>query len=164
MATQSYPTGMPDVLIASLSRTSVSPTKQVNPLKGPPVVIKWTDDQSDIWSITWRFSHSQKRAFDAWYFNNLNNGSLWFNINLPVGIDGKGQLRSQEANFNGVTPQGNSVDDAIHVTVSLIVRAVYRDTQEFTDGLLALIATGDDPDDIIDQLEQLVNVDLGEIA
>lgn len=160
MATVAYPTGLPDPLVAGLTRVGVSPTRQVGPIKGPPVVFKWTDDQSDLWTVTWRYSPAQKRAFDAWRFNSLDNASQWFDIDLPISADLKGQLRTVEANFAGESPQTSYRGGFVFVTVLLTVRSVFRDTKEFTNSYLALIANGSDPVETIDLLEKLVNVDL----
>jgi hypothetical protein len=164
MATENYPTGLPDHLLASQARQSTPASVQSNPVKGPPVNLKWTDDQPDVWNVTWRMSNSQLRAFDAWKFNNLKNGTVWFNILLPVGIDTTGEQRSQEANFMGSIPSKTKEGAFNLVSVVLTVRGVYRDTQEFTDSYLDLIANGDEPVATLAALEQLVNVDLAGIA
>lgn len=164
MASIVYPVILPAPLLDGLSRASSSSAKKEGPSKGPLVPFKWSDDGSDVWTLTWRFTPSQKRIFDDWWFNDLSNGSLWFDIGLPVGVDLKGQLRTQEANFNRETPETSYQGAFNRVTATLSVRDVYRDTVAFTDSLLDVVATGDDAIAVINQLEKLVNVELGGIA
>jgi len=48
-------------------------------------------------SVSWRFNYSQQAFFEAWFFHELHDGSIWFQINLPTG-DG---LKLYNARFIG---------------------------------------------------------------
>lgn len=164
MATVDYPVGLPTPLISQLSRNDASGTITKGRVKGPPVVEKWTDNQVGAYSFVLSLSPTQKRAFDGWFFHNTDNGALSFNMDLPIGVDEKGQVRSVEVNFNGSAPATQHRAGRIRLSATVTMKSIFRDTKAFSDSYLALLSTGDDPLIIIAALEKLVNVDLGKIA
>jgi hypothetical protein len=164
MATVAYPSELPYPLLTGLARRNSETGINQSGSDGPPDYVKWTDSDSNQWQVTWRFTPAQKRTFDAWYYTTLNNGSLWFDIELPIAVDSKGQNRAHEASLSGMSPPGSHQGAFIIVSAVLTVRNVYRDERSVTNSLLGLISTGDDPNEIVSLLEKLVNVDLGGIA
>jgi hypothetical protein len=127
MATESYPEGMPAPLLASLVRSGIVPIRSAKPVKGAPVIIKWTDDQTELWDIQWRLNPIELRAFDGWVYNNLNNCNEWFNIDLPISVDSKGLTRTVEANFRGSHPGSNTSGAFLVVTARIAVRDIFRE-------------------------------------
>lgn len=154
-----YPTSLPQPKIKALSRGPVTGLIQTDPSKGPPLFEKWSDDESDQWSLTWEMERWEKRALDAWFFNTLDNGSFWFNMLVPVANESQGEERVQESHFV-LPPKESHQGVLISVTANITTRAVYRDTQEFTDSYLDLIANGDNPSLFLERLEIFANEDL----
>lgn len=162
MAAVNYPDdALPLPVNVGLVTSEVVPTRQVNTSEGPPSVFKQTDNQVNLYSVTWSLTELELRGFRGFYYNNLSNGSLWFNIQLPGFTDNAGELRLQEANFSGAEFSIETTGKRRLVTTILTIRSPYRDTQDITDGVLALLETGDDPVEFLNRLEIFANDDLG---
>lgn len=161
MASVDYPEGLPLALNNGLSYTWNSPTVETSPAKGPPIVEKWTDDQSNVYSLTWSMTEFQLRAFLGWYYQKLNNGSLWFNMQVPWSGSQGGDVREQECNFAGNVPDISHNGKRRQVTVDVVIRTPFRDDEGDVDSLLALAAEVEgNPEDFLLQLEQFANEDM----
>lgn len=137
MAVIDYPiNSLPLPINAGMQYQEIVPTTQVVPQKGAPIIYSWTDNQSVVYSVTWDLNEFQVRGLRGFYYNNLSNGSEWFNIQLPGFTDNAGELRLQEANFNGSEFSISNSDKRRIVTAALTVRDTYRDSDVQTNAVL----------------------------
>ena len=80
MAIIKYPDWLPLAQRASKNLTQQTPFRSDQPAVGAPIFQKMTTDIAATWSLTWKFTLAEERAFIQWlrspsYLNNATTGS-----------------------------------------------------------------------------------------
>lgn len=137
MATIPYPSWLPLAQRASKNLTFQTPFRQDVPAVGAPIFQKLTTDISSQWSLTWKFTLAQERAFIQWlrspsYLNKCNN---WFTMMIDLGGSG---LQEQTLHFTDYPVQTSIDGGVVTWTGNVIAKKLNNTMDEFDDVLVEL--------------------------
>lgn len=134
-----YPSWLPLAQKAQKNRTHQTPYRADQPAVGAPIFQPMTDDIGVTWSLTWKFTRLQERAFWQWIRSQryLKNGNEWFT--MPINLGGSG-LQVQELHFtqDGLPVQTSIDGGVITWTGSVIARKMNNTDDAFDDVLVEL--------------------------
>lgn len=137
MAIIPYPSWLPLAQRASKNLTFQTPFRQDVPAVGAPIFQKLTTDISSQWSLTWKFTLAQERAFIQWlrspsYLNKCNN---WFTMMIDLGGSG---LQEQTLHFTDYPVQTSIDGGVVTWTGNVIAKKLNNTMDEFDDVLVEL--------------------------
>lgn len=137
MAIIPYPSWLPLTQRASKNLTFQTPFRQDVPAVGAPIFQKLTTDISSQWSLTWKFTLAQERAFIQWlrspnYLNKCNN---WFTMSIDLGGSG---LQEQTLHFTDYPVQTSIDGGVVTWTGNVIAKKLNNTMDEFDDVLVEL--------------------------
>lgn len=139
MAAIPYPDWLPLSQRASKNRTHQTPYRSDQPAVGAPIFQPMTDDLAVTWSVSWKFTLQQERAFWQWIRSDkyLNNGNNWFSMLIDLGGSG---LQLQELHFtSGGLPVQSSIDGGVVTwTGNVIARALNNTDDQYDDIIVEL--------------------------
>lgn len=137
MAIIKYPDWLPLAQRASKNLTQQTPFRSDQPAVGAPIFQKLTTDIAATWSLTWKFTLAEERAFMQWlrspsYLNKCNN---WFTMMIDLGGSG---LQEQTLHFTD-HPVQTSIDGGVVTwTGNVIAKKLNNTMDEFDDVLVEL--------------------------
>lgn len=158
-----YPASVLPSPLVNHSAEWTSTNRTSNPINGPAINERISDDSTYMYSVTWNMTQYQWRVFQGWFFHKINNGADWFDIDMPLFEDAKGGLKTVSANFMNDQPKPSRFGTRIIVTAKLSIRnlQVYRDTEAFIDQLIDFADNGyPELSGLITRLEQFSNFDM----
>ena len=133
MATQSWPEGLPNPATAY----SIEPENEVVETEyetGEQLQRLQVNTHFALVSATWLFTDAEFLIFKTWFFENLNQGTEKFNVDLTLG-DG---LNSYEAQWiSGATPFQASYQQVLYWNVTATLRI--QDTKELSEMALEIM-------------------------
>lgn len=137
MAIIPYPSWLPLAQRASKNLTFQTPFRQDVPAVGAPIFQKLTTDISSQWSLTWKFTLAEERAFIQWlrspsYLNKCNN---WFTMMIDLGGSG---LQEQTLHFTDYPVQTSIDGGVVTWTGNVIAKKLNNTMDEFDDVLVEL--------------------------
>lgn len=137
MAIIPYPSWLPLAQRASKNLTFQTPFRQDVPAVGTPIFQKLTTDISSQWSLTWKFTLAEERAFIQWlrssrYLNKCNN---WFTMMIDLGGSG---LQEQTLHFTDYPVQTSIDGGVVTWTGNVIAKKLNNTMDEFDDVLVEL--------------------------
>lgn len=137
MAIIPYPSWLPLAQRASKNLTFQTPFRQDVPAVGAPIFQKLTTDISSQWSLTWKFTLAEERAFIQWlrssrYLNKCNN---WFTMMIDIGGSG---LQEQTLHFTDYPVQTSIDGGVVTWTGNVIAKKLNNTMDEFDDVLVEL--------------------------
>lgn len=132
-----YPDWLPLAQRASKNLTFQTPFRQDVPAVGAPIFQKLTTDISSQWSLTWKFTLAEERAFIQWlrssrYLNKCNN---WFTMMIDLGGSG---LQEQTLHFTDYPVQTSIDGGVVTWTGNVIAKKLNNTMDEFDDVLVEL--------------------------
>lgn len=137
MAIVKYPDWLPLAQRASKNMTFQTPFRSDQPAVGAPIFQKLTTDIATTWSLTWKFTLAQERAFIQWlrspsYLNKANN---WFTMMVDLGGSGPQEQTLHFTDF----PVQTSIDGGVVTwTGNVIAKKLNNTMDEFDDVLVEL--------------------------
>lgn len=133
----SYPSWLPLAQRASKNLTFQTPFRSDQPAVGAPVFQKLTTDIASTWSLTWKFTRLQERAFLQWLRspNYLNKGNEWFTMNIDLGGSG---LQLQTLHFVDYPVQISIDGGVITWTANVIAKKLNNYMDDYDDVLVEL--------------------------
>ena len=155
MAIIPYPSWLPLAQRASKNLTFQTPFRQDVPAVGAPIFQKLTTDISSQWSLAWKFTLAEERAFIQWlrspnYLNKCNN---WFTMMIDLGGSG---LQEQTLHFTDYPVQTSIDGGVVTWTGNVIAKKLNNTMDEFDDVLVELDYRW------FGRLDEVVNRDLPE--
>lgn len=137
MAIIPYPSWLPLAQRASKNLTFQTPFRQDVPAVGAPIFQKLTTDISSQWSLTWKFTLAEERAFIQWlrsqsYLNKCNN---WFTMMIDLGGSG---LQEQTLHFTDYPVQTSIDGGVVTWTGNVIAKKLNNTMDDFDDVLVEL--------------------------
>lgn len=137
MAIIKYPDWLPKAQRASKNLTQQTPFRSDQPAVGAPIFQKLTTDISSQWSLTWKFTLAEERAFIQWlrspsYLNKANN---WFTMMIDLGGSG---LQEQTLHFTDYPVQTSIDGGVVTWTGNVIAKKLNNTMDEFDDALVEL--------------------------
>lgn len=134
-----YPDWLPLSQRASKNRTIQTPYRSDQPAVGNPIFQPMTDDLAVTWSVSWKFTLQQERAFWQWIRSDkyLNNGNNWFSMLIDLGGSG---LQLQELHFtsDGLPVQSSIDGGVVTWTGNVITRAMNNTDDQYDDIIVEL--------------------------
>ena len=132
-----YPSWLPLAQRASKNLTFQTPFRQDVPAVGAPIFQKLTTDISSQWSLTWKFTLAQERAFIQWLRspNYLNKANNWFTMMIDLGGSG---LQEQTLHFTDYPVQTSIDGGVVTWTGNVIAKKLNNTMDEFDDVLVEL--------------------------
>ena len=132
-----YPDWLPLAQRASKNLTQQTPFRSDQPAVGVPIFQKLTTDISSQWSLTWKFTLADERAFIQWlrssrYLNKCNN---WFTMMIDLGGSG---LQEQTLHFTDYPVQTSIDGGVVTWTGNVIAKKLNNTMDEFDDVLVEL--------------------------
>lgn len=137
MAIIPYPSWLPLAQRASKNLTFQTPFRQDVPAVGAPIFQKLTTDISSQWSLTWKFTLAEERAFIQWLRspNYLNKANNWFTMMIDLGGSG---LQEQTLHFTDYPVQTSIDGGVVTWTGNVIAKKLNNTMDEFDDVLVEL--------------------------
>lgn len=137
MASIKYPDWLPLAQRASKNLTQQTPFRSDQPAVGAPIFQKLTTDIAATWSLTWKFTLAEERAFIQWlrssrYLNKCNN---WFTMMIDLGGSG---LQEQTLHFTDYPVQTSIDGGVVTWTGNVIAKKLNNTMDEFDDVLVEL--------------------------
>lgn len=137
MAIIKYPDWLPLAQRASKNLTQQTPFRSDQPAVGAPIFQKLTTDIAATWSLTWKFTLAEERAFIQWlrssrYLNKCNN---WFTMMIDLGGSG---LQEQTLHFTDYPVQTSIDGGVVTWTGNVIAKKLNNTMDEFDDILVEL--------------------------
>lgn len=137
MAIIKYPDWLPLAQRASKNLTQQTPFRSDQPAVGAPIFQKLTTDIAATWSLTWKFTLAEERAFIQWlrspsYLNKCNN---WFTMRVDLGGSG---LQEQTLHFTDYPVQTSIDGGVVTWTGNVIAKKLNNTMDEFDDVLVEL--------------------------
>ena len=137
MAIIKYPDWLPLAQRASKNLTQQTPFRSDQPAVGVPIFQKLTTDIAATWSLTWKFTLAEERAFIQWlrspsYLNKCNN---WFTMMIDLGGSG---LQEQTLHFTDYPVQTSIDGGVVTWTGDVIAKKLNNTMDEFDDVLVEL--------------------------
>lgn len=137
MAIINYPEWLPLAQRASKNLTQQTPFRSDQPAVGAPIFQKLTTDIAATWSLTWKFTLAEERAFIQWlrspsYLNKCNN---WFTMMIDLGGSG---LQEQTLHFTDYPVQTSIDGGVVTWTGNVIAKKLSNTMDEFDDVLVEL--------------------------
>lgn len=137
MAIIKYPDWLPLAQRASKNLTQQTPFRSDQPAVGAPIFQKLTTDIAATWSLTWKFTLAEERAFIQWvrspiYLNKANN---WFTMMIDLGGSG---LQEQTLHFTDYPVQTSIDGGVVTWTGNVIAKKLNNAMDEFDDVLVEL--------------------------
>lgn len=137
MATIPYPSWLPLAQRSSKNLTFQTPFRKDTPAVGAPIFQKLTTDTCATWSLTWKFTLAEERAFIQWvrspsYLNKANN---WFTMMIDLGGSG---LQEQTLHFTDYPVQTSIDGGVVTWTGNVIAKKLNNTMDEFDDVLVEL--------------------------
>ena len=137
MAIIKYPDWLPLAQRASKNLTQQTPFRSDQPAVGAPIFQKLTTDIAATWSLTWKFTLAEERAFIQWlrspsYLNKCNN---WFTMMIDLGGSG---LQEQTLHFTDYPVQTSIDGGVVTWTGNVIAKKLNNTMNEFDDVLVEL--------------------------
>lgn len=137
MAIIKYPDWLPLAQRASKNLTQQTPFRSDQPAVGAPIFQKLTTDIAATWSLTWKFTLAEERAFIQWlrspsYLNKCNN---WFTMMIDLGGSG---LQEQTLHFTDYPVQTSIDGGVVTWTGNVIAKKLNNTMDEFDDVLVEL--------------------------
>nr|DAK93272.1 MAG TPA: hypothetical protein [Caudoviricetes sp.] len=137
MAIIKYPDWLPLAQRASKNLTQQTPFRSDQPAVGAPIFQKLTTDIAATWSLTWKFTLAEERAFIQWlrssnYLNKCNN---WFTMVIDLGGSG---LQEQTLHFTDYPVQTSIDGGVVTWTGNVIAKKINNTMDEFDDVLVEL--------------------------
>ena len=137
MAIIKYPNWLPLAQRASKNLTQQTPFRSDQPAVGAPIFQKLTTDIAATWSLTWKFTLAEERAFIQWlrssrYLNKCNN---WFTMMIDLGGSG---LQEQTLHFTDYPVQTSIDGGVVTWTGNVIAKKINNTMDEFDDVLVEL--------------------------
>lgn len=137
MAIIQYPDWLPLAQRASKNLTQQTPFRSDQPAVGAPIFQKLTTDIAATWSLTWKFTLAEERAFIQWlrspgYLNKANN---WFTMMIDLGGSG---LQEQTLHFTDYPVQTSIDGGVVTWTGNVIAKKLNNTMDEFDDVLVEL--------------------------
>lgn len=137
MAIIKYPDWLPLAQRASKNLTQQTPFRSDHPAVGAPIFQKLTTDIAATWSLTWKFTLAEERAFIQWlrspsYLNKANN---WFTMMIDLGGSG---LQEQTLHFTDYPVQTSIDGGVVTWTGNVIAKKLNNTMDEFDDVLVEL--------------------------
>lgn len=137
MAIIKYPDWLPLAQRASKNMTQQTPFRSDQPAVGAPIFQKLTTDIAATWSLTWKFTLEEERAFIQWlrspsYLNKCNN---WFTMMIDLGGSG---LQEQTLHFTDYPVQTSIDGGVVTWTGNAIAKKLNNTMDEFDDVLVEL--------------------------
>ena len=137
MAIVKYPDWLPLAQRASKNMTLQTPFRSDQPAVGVPIFQKLTTDIAATWSLTWKFTLAEERAFIQWlrssrYLNKCNN---WFTMMIDLGGSG---LQEQTLHFTDYPVQTSIDGGVVTWTGNVIAKKLNNTMDEFDDVLVEL--------------------------
>ena len=137
MAIIKYPDWLPLAQRASKNMTQQTPFRSDQPAVGVPIFQKLTTDIASTWSLTWKFTLAEERAFIQWlrspsYLNKANN---WFTMMIDLGGSG---LQEQTLHFTDYPVQTSIDGGVVTWTGNVIAKKLNNTMDEFDDVLVEL--------------------------
>lgn len=137
MAIIKYPDWLPLAQRASKNMTQQTPFRSDQPAVGAPIFQKLTTDIAATWSLTWKFTLEEERAFIQWlrspsYLNKCNN---WFTMMIDLGGSG---LQEQTLHFTDYPVQTSIDGGVVTWTGNVIAKKLNNTMDEFDDVLVEL--------------------------
>lgn len=134
-----YPDWLPLSQRASKNRTIQTPYRSDQPAVGNPIFQPMTDDLAVTWSVSWKFTLQQERAFWQWIRSDkyLNNGNNWFSMLIDLGGSG---LQLQELHFtsDGLPVQSSIDGGVVTWTGNVIAREMNNPDDQYDDIIVEL--------------------------
>lgn len=132
-----YPSWLPLAQRASKNLTFQTPFRKDTPAVGAPIFQKLTTDTCATWSLTWKFTLAEERAFIQWlrspnYLNKCNN---WFTMMIDLGGSG---LQEQTLHFTDYPVQTSIDGGVVTWTGNVIAKKLNNTMDEFDDVLVEL--------------------------
>lgn len=132
-----YPDWLPLAQRASKNLTRQTPFRSDQPAVGTPIFQKLTTDIAATWSLTWKFTLAEERAFIQWlrssnYLNKCNN---WFTMMIDLGGSG---LQEQTLHFTDYPVQTSIDGGVVTWTGNVIAKKLNNTMDEFDDVLVEL--------------------------
>lgn len=132
-----YPDWLPLAQRASKNLTQQTPFRSDQPAVGAPIFQKLTTDIAATWSLTWKFTLAEERAFIQWlrspsYLNKCNN---WFTMMIDLGGSG---LQEQTLHFTDYPVQTSIDGGVVTWTGNVIAKKLSNTMDEFDDVLVEL--------------------------
>ena len=132
-----YPDWLPLAQRASKNLTQQTPFRSDQPAVGAPIFQKLTTDIAATWSLTWKFTLAEERAFIQWvrspsYLNKANN---WFTMMIDLGGSG---LQEQTLHFTDYPVQTSIDVGVVTWTGNVIAKKLNNTMDEFDDVLVEL--------------------------
>lgn len=132
-----YPDWLPLAQRASKNMTQQTPFRSDQPAVGAPIFQKLTTDIAATWSLTWKFTLEEERAFIQWlrspsYLNKCNN---WFTMMIDLGGSG---LQEQTLHFTDYPVQTSIDGGVVTWTGNAIAKKLNNTMDEFDDVLVEL--------------------------
>lgn len=137
MAIIKYPSWLPLAQRSSKNLTFQTPFRSDQPAVGAPIFQKLTTDIAATWSLTWKFTLAEERAFIQWlrssrYLNKCNN---WFTMMIDLGGSG---LQEQTLHFTDYPVQTSIDGGVVTWTGNVIAKKLNNTMDEFDDVLVEL--------------------------
>lgn len=134
MAIIKYPDWLPLAQRASKNMTQQTPFRSDQPAVGAPIFQKLTTDIAATWSLTWKFTLEEERAFIQWlrspsYLNKCNN---WFTMMIDLGGSG---LQEQTLHFTDY-PVQTSIDGGVVTWTGNVIAKKLNNTMDGFDDVL----------------------------
>lgn len=134
MAIIKYPDWLPLAQRASKNLTQQTPFRSDQPAVGAPIFQKLTTDIAATWSLTWKFTLAEERAFIQWlrspsYLNKCNN---WFTMMIDLGGSG---LQEQTLHFTDY-PVQTSIDGGVVTWTGNVIAKKLNNTMDELDDVL----------------------------
>lgn len=132
-----YPSWLPLAQRASKNLTFQTPFRSDQPAVGAPIFQKLTTDVGATWTLTWKFTRNEERAFIQWlrsprYLNHINE---WFTMNIDLGGSG---VQMQTLHFVDYPVQSSIDGGVITWTGSVIARKINNYMDDYDDVLVEL--------------------------
>lgn len=132
-----YPDWLPLAQRASKNLTQQTPFRSDQTAVGAPIFQKLTTDIAATWSLTWKFTLAEERAFLQWlrspsYLNKANN---WFTMMIDLGGSG---LQEQTLHFTDYPVQTSIDGGVVTWTGNVIAKKLNNTMDEFDDVLVEL--------------------------
>ena len=137
MAIIKYPDWLPLAQRASKNLTQQTPFRSDQPAVGAPIFQKLTTDIAATWSLTWKFTLAEERAFIQWLRspNYLNKANNWFTMMIDLGGSG---LQEQTLHFTDYPVQTSIDGGVVTWTGNVIAKKLNNTMDEFDDVLVEL--------------------------
>ena len=132
-----YPDWLPLAQRASKNLTQQTPFRSDQPAVGAPIFQKLTTDIAATWSLTWKFTLAEERAFIQWLRspNYLNKANNWFTMMIDLGGSG---LQEQTLHFTDYPVQTSIDGGVVTWTGDVIAKKLNNTMDEFDDVLVEL--------------------------